>query len=528
MSAAPINKENDYWENFEVTKEDLEFINNHLFELESPQTSEQIIDSLVQARIQNEKDFLAKQKLEQGRVYIPEGSYKVGETIQFSSLNWRSGRVTSLRDGLNPELPPFKVIEVDLGNWDHRSFAAEYKDHALNNPEDTLAGLDYLNHDLVLSKFSTVLVNKLEEVLRLDDDLVNTAGAWFPRALLVDINVGHLNLAEAVLDMANGGPMDTPALMAQLDLPDDVSPSLIEFSLNLALQEDSRFDEVGPSGEVLWFLVKEEPEDVLSVPIYLQYKNEAVDRSFFDVQMLKTEKQLDDEYSPFDPSIAKSDEVQIVLTYPHWRSGSLPLSNRTDSLFPTAFESPRIKFQFVDSDTKESIPGWVVRPHKYVVGLREWYTSSGVVPGSLITIHKANENGDVVISANRRRPTKEWVRTALVGADGGLVLALLKQQINTAYEERMTTVIPDIESLDSVWNQTGKQRGTTEQAILRIARELTKLNPQGHIHALELYAAVNIIKRCPLELVFHHLASNPAFNHVGDLYYRLVDEPEQE
>jgi hypothetical protein len=344
----------------------------------------------------------------------------------------------------------------------------------------------------------------------------------------VDINVGHLNLAEAVLDMAGGGPMDTPSLMSQLDLPDDVSPSLIEFSLNLALQEDPRFDEVGPSGEVLWFLEKVEPEDVRSVPVYLQYKNEPVDRSFFDIQMLKTEKQLDDEYSPVDTTIPPTDEVQIVLTYPHWRSGTLPLSNRTDPLFPTAFESPRIKFQFVDNDTKSAFPGWVVRPYRYVVGLRDWYTASGVVPGSLITIHKANAHGDVVINANKRRPTKEWVRTALVGADGGLVLALLKQQINTAYEERMTTVIPDIESLDEVWNQTGKQRGTTEQAILRIARELTKLNPQGHLHALELYAAVNVLKRCPLELVFHHLASNPAFNHVGDLYYRLTDEPEQE
>ena len=402
------------------------------------------------------------------------------------------------------------MLDVDLGNGDHRSFAAEFEDHILNDPQDPLAGLDYLNPDLVMAKYSTELVNKLEEVLRMDDDLVNTAGAWFPRALLVDINVGHLNLAEAVLDMANGGPMDTPSLMAQLDLPNDVSPSLIEFSLNLALQEDPRFDEVGPSGEVLWFLEKEEPEDVRSVPIFLQYKAEPVDRSFFDIQMLKTEKQLDDEYSPEDASTQTIGEVQIVLTYPHWRSGSLPLSNRVDPLFPTAFESPRIKFQFVDSETKNAFPGWVVRPHRYVIGLREWYTASGVVPGSLITIQKANASGDVVINANKRRPTKEWIRTALVGADGGLVLALLKQQINTAYEERMTTVIPDIEALDRIWNQTGKQRVNSEQAILRIARELTKLNPQGHLHALELYAAVNIIKRCPLELVFHHLASNPA------------------
>lgn len=528
MSSAPINKENDYWDNFQVTKEDLDYINNHLFELESPQTSSEILHSLVISRIEKEKNHLAKQKRERGKAYLPKDTFKVDETLLFGSLNWRSGKVTAIRDGVNPELPPFKVIDVDLGEGDHRSFAAELEDHILNDPQDSLAGLDYLNPEYVLTNYGHDLLKKLEDILESDEDLVNTAGAWFPRALLVDINVGHLNLAEAVLDMAEGGPMDTRSLMGQLDLPEDVNPSLIEFSLNLALQEDPRFDEVGPSGEVLWFLEKEEPEDVRSVPLFLQYKNEPVDRSFFDIQMLKTEKQLDDELSPLDPSTPVSDEVQIVLTYPHWRSGSLPLSNRTDSLFPTAFESPRIKFQFVDAETKSNFPGWVVRPHRYVIGLREWYTSSGIIPGSIVTIHRANKNGEVMINANKRRPTKEWVRTALVGADGGLVLALLKQQINTAYEERMATVIPDVEALDQVWNQTGKQRGNSEQAILRISRELTKLNPQGHIHALELYAAVNVLKRCPLELVFHHLASNPAFNHVGDLYYRLVDEPEQE
>ena len=72
MSAAPNNTENDYWEEFEVIKTDLEFINNHLFELESPQTSEQIIRSLVEARIETEKAKLAKQKLERGRVYLPK------------------------------------------------------------------------------------------------------------------------------------------------------------------------------------------------------------------------------------------------------------------------------------------------------------------------------------------------------------------------------------------------------------------------------------------------------------------------
>ena len=35
-------------------------------------------------------------------------------------------------------------------------------------------------------------------------DLVRLSGYWFPVDLLVDINSGYLNLAEAALDLANG------------------------------------------------------------------------------------------------------------------------------------------------------------------------------------------------------------------------------------------------------------------------------------------------------------------------------------
>ncbi len=528
MSSVQINPEIDFWQHFEVTKEDLDFINNHLFELETPQTTEQLVDALVSFRIQKEKAALTRKKQEEGRLYLPKETYKINDSILFSALNWQAGKVTAIRTGINPEYSPFKVMDVEFKNGDVRSFASEYEDHPLNLPQDSLAGLEYLDKDFVLSHYSAALIKKLEEVLTLDDDLVLTTGVWFPRALLVDINLGHLNLAEAILDMAGGGPITTPSLMAQLDLPTDVNHSLIEFSLNLKLQEDPRFDEVGPSGEVLWFLEKLEPENVRTVPVYLQYREEKIDRSLFDVQMLRAEKQMDDEFSPVDPTIPLQDEVQVILTYPHWRAGSLPLSNRTDHLFPTSFRSPRIKFLFADYDTKMTIPGWVVRPHHYVVGLREWYVENGVIPGSIITIRKANSAGDVGVSANKRRPVKEWARTALVGADGILVLALLKQQINTVYDERMTTVIPDIDALDQVWAQTGKQYINSEQAILRIAKELTKLNPQGHFHALELYSAVNVIKRSPLQLVFHHLANNTAFSHVGDLYYRLMEKSEQE
>ena len=53
--------------------------------------------------------------------------------------------------------------------------------------------------------------------------------------------------------------------------------------------------------------------------------------------------------------------------------------------------------------------------------------------------------------------------------------------------------------------------------------ELTKLNPQGHIHAQELYAAVNIVYRTPPGPLFALLATHPEFIHVGDLHFRMVE-----
>ena len=63
-------------------------------------------------------------------------------------------------------------------------------------------------------------------------------------------------------------------------------------------------------------------------------------------------------------------EVQIRMIFPHWRAGTLPLSQRVRHLFPTAYEAPRIRFMLVDGDSGQKFPGWVVRPHRYVYGLQ--------------------------------------------------------------------------------------------------------------------------------------------------------------
>jgi hypothetical protein len=48
--------------------------------------------------------------------------------------------------------------------------------------------------------------------------------------------------------MAGGGPMTTMDLIAQIELPTGNNERLTEFSLNFALEQDGRFDEVGPAG----------------------------------------------------------------------------------------------------------------------------------------------------------------------------------------------------------------------------------------------------------------------------------------
>jgi hypothetical protein len=356
--------------------------------------------------------------------------------------------------------------------------------------------------------------------------LVRIAGRWFPRALLVDVNQGHLNLAEAVLDMAAGEPLPTSQLLKDVELPEGVNPKLAEFSLNLALQEDGRFDEVGPAGEVLWSLQRLEPENVREVPLFLRYQPIEYDRSLLTKDMLALEAQLDDELSdPGQGSGVDAEQVTISLVFPHWRSGTLPITSRVKSMFPTAYESPRVRFTFVDGKTGEKMPAWVVRKERYVSGLRDWYDAHELMPGSLVQIRRGKKPGEVIIEAKTHRTTKDWVRTVIVAADGGVVFALLKQTVTAEFNDRMAFALPALDAADQLWDQSFQKKRHFDQLVISVMRELTKLNPQGHVHAQELFAAVNIMRRVPFAPLMALLTSRPTeFVHVGDLHYRLGEE----
>jgi hypothetical protein len=521
MVISPLSIKEDYWESFSLTEEDLDFLYNHLLENETPLTSEEMIAVLVDHRVTIEKENLKKGIPNGGKLYLPKEHYQVGEVVTFPAINWQIGKVVGVRPGNNPEHSAFEVIEVEFEHAQHMSFASGIDEHKLNQPIEVNVDDPLLMTPNVIKRYGQRLTQQLRQSLEANEDIVRIAGRWFPRALLVDVNVGHLNLAEAVLDMASGGPLCTPEIMEQIDLPTDVNPKLTEFSLNLALQEDGRFDEIGPTGETVWFLKRLEPDAIQNPPIYLRSNAPDLDASVLSADSLALERELDDELTGLDSPENNEDEIVIPLLYPHWRVGSLPLSERVCHFFPTAVESPRIQFGLVDGDSGAKFSGWVVRPYRMIYGLRDWYTSLGLIPGSLVHIQHGKNPGEVIVRVEKRRSSKDWVRTVLVGADGGIVYAMLKQLVTSTFDERMATAIPDVNALDQVWEGPNRQRMSFENVVINSMRELAKLNPQGHVHTQELYAAVNIVRRSPPRPIFALLATHPAFIHVGDQYYRL-------
>jgi hypothetical protein len=523
MSVAKYSMGEDYWEAFKLRDEDLEFLYNYLLEVETPLTSQELVEALVVERIRLQKLEIERQRTSGGDLYQPKGTYKEKQKLIFPAMGWRHGDVVGVRSGLNPELGEFQVIQVAFEDGSLREFASGLAEHKLNEPPKVVDDFNHLDKNTVLKIYSDDLLDALEEGLSANPDFVRIAGRWFPRALLVDINVGHLNLAEAVLDMSGGGPLSTNKLLEQIELNADVNPKLVEFSLDLALQEDPRFDEVGPAGDVLWFLRRLEPPEVLNTPIFLRYAEIEYDRSILTPEMLALEQALDDELSPPTGRLQTSNDVEVRLIYPHLRSGTLPLSSRLRHLFPTAYEAPRVRLMLVDGESGEQFPGWVVREKRYVYGLQDFYETHGMMPGSILHVRKGKNPGEVIVQTDSRRPSREWIRTVLVGSDGGVVFAMLKQIVSTPFDERMAVAIPDRKALDQVWTNQQKDLPPFERVIVNIIKELAKLNPQSHVHASELYAAVNVVRRLPPGPILALLASRPWFIHVGDQHYRLSD-----
>lgn len=513
-----------YWKKLKIGASELDMLSSYLLEEEKPSIPLALAALIVGHHINlQESNSNQEQSISD---YLPEESFTIGQALRFPELKDKSGIVSKIRAANSLPGTKFSVIEVEFEDQTSQEFASELADHALNEVAELEPDNQMDPVEEILAEHGVYIASTIEASLRENAEFVYIAGRWFLKALTADFSDGQLNLAEAILDMNAGGPLGTEEILSEIGGPDGIHPNLASFSLDLALQDDERFDEIGIAGEVAWFLRKMEPQDVQQTPLFLRYEDVPHDREMLSEEMLELEQYLHDEHSPIEERIEEASSVEVRLIFPHWRSGSLPLTKSMEKLFPTAYESPRVRFEFVDAKSGERYPGWVVRAERYVDGLRKWYTQRGLMPGSYVKAQRGKMPGEIIVDADTHHSSKEWVRTALIGADGGVVYATLKQTVVSAFDERMMIFLPsDISTLDQSWE---KQPQNLERSILASIRELTKLNPQQHAHAAEIYAAVNVVKRCPPAPILAILATHPEVEHVGHLHFRMKHQGQEQ
>ncbi len=510
----------EHWgDAFTLTSDDREFLLNLFVEDEQPRSTDELARGLIRFRVEREEAAIRRKQQAQGTLYQPKRSFQVGEQVVFPILDFAVGKVTAVRDGHNLDHGSFKVIQVQMDGGDLREFAAEFNaPHHLNEDAAILSPTEpVMSPDELYARYGKMFVPHLRTLLHATPEFIWLAGKWFPRSLIVDVNIGQLNIAEAILDMNGGGPLPTEALLGEVGLPPEINRSLQIFSLNYALYNDERFDEVGPSGEVLWYLVRLEPPDVITPPARLLYTPYDYARSVLMNDLLWNERALNDELSEPSAPDEPDDEITFTLTYPHRRCGTVPLSPAIATLFPTG-RTHRIRFMFEDARTGTRWPGWVVRERRYAFGLDSWYQANDVPAGAYIQLRRGDEPGVVMVDLQGLRLRREWVRVA-VPKDGRLTFEMLKRAIPCNYDEQMIVVVDDASSIDKVWTHVNDRGFTLLELIQQLLPELAKLSPQGNVHAKTLYAAINMIKRTPPGPLFAALMGQTMFRALGDGYW---------
>ncbi len=515
----PQTQSYEYWATgFAVANTDIEQLYNHFLETERPQTIDQIARVIILHRVTEERNRI--QKLLKGRsVYQPKDSYEVGSELVFPALKYANGVVKSIREGYDPRYGHYKVVAVEL-NGKSREFASELPgEHQLNFDNgtkfDPLADVD---PDDLNKRFGNLVALKMAEALAARKEFVRLGNMWFVRDLMAEVNIGHLHLAEAVLEVNEGGPLTTEEIMVHLDMDEGLVPEVRLFSLNYALSNDDRFDEVSQPGKVSWFLRRLEPEAVRVVPERLRYKPLSYDRAILSPQLLLLERELDDEWSDLEPAQTPQPTI-LSLTYPHRWAGTLPLSSRTRPLFPTG-RSPRQRVTLLDEHADEELVAWVVQEHRYIYGLEEWYAKNRIPVGGFITLKPGPEIGVVLLDYDRRRPQREWVRLASV-VENQMEFELERRSIGCGYDDLLIVGTDFPSALDALARRFEANQRSLASLLIAIFPKLAKLNPQETVHTKTLYSAINMVRRLPPGPLFAELIKHPAFQPVGDHYWHF-------
>ncbi|MFO7632268.1 MAG: hypothetical protein R6W76_07010 [Caldilinea sp.] len=520
-----------FWrDQFEVTADDAEFLYQLLLDSQKPMRLDTLASSLIQEYLRRENTRI-EQELGKGVIYIPKQHYELGQKIVFPAMEFAVGEVIEVRPGQNPEHGGFEVIRVQFDDKQKpREFAAALQSpHRLNQVngdrllhDDALLSAGEI-YQLYQAEIDESLLFALEESDR-SAAFVEVEGAWLLADMLAEVHVGHLNIAEAMIEM-QGKPLSAEQLLGEVDLDGNVSPTMRITSLNYAMGKDERFARLNDSSGALWFLRRMEPAEVQAPPLLLRYRSVPYNRALLSVEMLQLEWELDDEWGESSlssevPSIVPS--TSLMLIYPHRRHGTLPLSGRTRGFFPQA-ASGVSPVTLIDGRWGARYEGWVVHEGRYVAGLAKWMEDHQIPTGAYITIERSATSNEVVIDFRTRRPKREWSRIAQADLEkSALIFEMNKVQVSCEYDETMIVAEQNLGALDQLALQVQQQGIDVAQVVAQVTPELIKLNPQGTVHAKSVYSAVNMILRTPPGLVFFALLSNRRFRDVGNGMFALT------
>lgn len=514
-----------YWQELTIDDSDLTFLDDLFLEKECPLATDDLTLAVIRHRCEAEETSIRKE-LERGTIYQPQETHAVGDKLVFPALGFTLGTVVGTRPGYNPEYGDFTVIGVEFQpDSPPCEFASQLASpHPLNfqgGAEEFLWSEEFLTPDELFDLYGSSIRKKIVDRLDVSGDAVRFDHLWLNKAMMADIHVGHLNIAEAMIDI-KGKALRPQELLEELDLPAEISPSVRVYSLDYALAHDERFIDVGSRGNMLWYLTRLVPPEVIYSPRRLHYSPSPHDRSILSEELLQLEREIDDEASELiaPPGMDNAKGVTLVLTYPHRRVGTLPLTAKTRGFFPPG-ATQRTMITLVDARTGKKMPGWVNHQHCYVHGLEQWYEDNKIPVGAFIQLERASDPFQVIVSFKPRRMRREWVRVA-EASDDELNFAVRKMPISCEYDETMLVWAGDLTETDTLWIKAEESGKPLEEIVNHVFLELAKLNPQGTVHAKTVYSAVNIVRRCPPAPIFVELMSKSVFASVGDAQWKYV------
>jgi hypothetical protein len=510
-----------YWSHFNVTDKDVERIYASMLEKGDAAPISELARIVITARAHEEQERRARLS-SQAVLYQPKLSFEAGQRLIFSALNDAEGTVTAVRTSDNPRLAPFQVVTVSFGDGANREYAGGYDaPHPLNELKPAATGAADESPDEIYAQYGESIAKALAARLRADKEFVEQENKWLLRGLLTDVNVGFLNIAEAAIEQNNTAlPTIELARILELDTTGTKRETVL-FSLEYALKRDERFVDVGPRGETRWYLNRLVPPEVLVTPRVLNFGAAPVAVETFPAELETLLHEIENESdADITPNGTAPAQVNFILTYPHRRAGSLPLTQNSASLFPEA-DKPMLVTLVDDNSTRHN--AWIVPDGNYIAGLKQWYDQTKLNPGALLELAPREEPLTAKLSYTPQRERSLWVRSAKVQALH-LTFGTDRRPVAHKYDEEMLILIGDAAGLDRLTESNYGDR-ILEALLMDVFPELAKLVPGGRVHAKTLYSAANFARRVGVRAVFGALVNGEAFSSVGGGYFVLQLTP---